>query len=185
VSKVDNHSEKKRGPGGVSGMPRRGIDRLPTLMYRSYSPLTVGETTRPGIMQPMSRRTLLPVLAATGALLVAAWFYLGTRQASDLATTNAILNAGDHLSAADARHALSLLRSAAFLNPDRMVELDRSRIAVETGHKRRAYRLATSVTDAEPMNAVAWQYVARAASNSGVVDAAFAHFAKLVAPAAR
>jgi hypothetical protein len=137
------------------------------------------------MMQLMSRRTLLPALAATGALIVAAWFYLGTRQASDLSAANAIVNAGDHLSAADARHALSLLHSAAFLNPDQTIELDRSRIAVETGHKRQAYRLATSVTDAEPMNAVAWQYVARAASNSREVDAAFAHFATLVAPAAR
>jgi predicted Zn-dependent protease len=137
------------------------------------------------MMQPMSRRTLLPALAAAGALIVAAWFYLGTRETTDLDSANAIVNAGDHLSAADARHAQSLLHSAAFLNPDRTIDLDRSRIAVETGNKRRAYRLATSVTDSEPMNAVAWQYVARAASNSGEVDAAFAHFAKLVAPAAR
>ncbi len=114
---------------------------------------------------PVSRRTLLPALAAIGALIVAAWFYLGTRQTADLASANAIVNAGDHLSAADTRHAQSLLHSAAFLNPDRMIELDRSRIALETGDRRRAYRLAISVTNAEPMNAVAWQYVARAALN--------------------
>jgi hypothetical protein len=133
----------------------------------------------------MSRRTLLPALVAVGALLVAAWFYLGTRQTADLASANAIVNAGGHLSATDARDARSLLHSAAFLNPDRTIDLDRSRLAAETGEKRRAYRLAVSVTNAEPMNAVAWQYVARAALNSREVDVAFGHFAKLVAPAAR
>jgi hypothetical protein len=137
------------------------------------------------MMEPMSRRMLLPALAAAGALIVAAWFYEGTRQTADLASANAIVNAGDHLSAADTRHALSLLRSAAFLNPDRTPDLDRSRIAVKSGDKRRAYRLAIAVTDAEPMNAVAWQYVAQAALSSREADAALRHFAALVAPAAR
>jgi hypothetical protein len=133
----------------------------------------------------MSRRLLLPALAATGAVIVAAWFFVGTRQTADLASANAIVNAGGHLSAADARQARSLLHSAAFLNPDRTIDLDRSRIALETGDRRRAYRLATSVTGAEPMNAVAWQYVARAALTSREVKVAFGHFAQLVAPAAR
>jgi hypothetical protein len=137
------------------------------------------------MIESMSRRMLLPAVAAIGALIVAAWFYLGTRQTADLASANAIVTTGGHLSAGDARHARSLLHSAAFLNPDRTIDLDRSRIALETGDKRRAYRLATSVTDAEPMNAVAWQYVARAALNSREVDAAFGRFATLVAPAAR
>ncbi len=137
------------------------------------------------MIEPMSRRTLLPALAAIGALIVAGWFYLGTRQTADLASAGAIVNAGDHLSAADTRRAVSLLNAAGFLNPDRTVALDRSRIALENGNRARAYRLAISVTDAEPMNALAWQYVARAATNSREVDAAFAHFAALVAPAAR
>jgi hypothetical protein len=137
------------------------------------------------MIEPMSRRMLLPALAAIGALIVAAWFYVGTRQTADLASANAIVNAGDHLSAADARHAQSLLHSAAFLNPDRTIDLDRSRIAIKTGHRRRAYRLAISVTNAEPMNATAWQYVAAAALNSREANAAFARFAALVAPAAR
>jgi hypothetical protein len=137
------------------------------------------------MIELMSRRTLLPALAATGALIVAAWFYLGTRQTADLASATAIVNAGDRLSAADTRHSLSLLHSAAFLNPDRTIDLDRSRIALKTGHKRRAYRLATSVTDAEPMNAVAWEYVAQAALNSRELGSALAHFAALVPAAAR
>jgi hypothetical protein len=134
----------------------------------------------------MSRRTLLPALAAIGALIVAGWFYLGTRQTADLASANAIVNsANQHLSKPQADRALALLHSAAFLNPDRSIDLDRSRIAVETGDKRRAYRLATAVTDAEPMNAAAWQYVAQAAPNSRAFDAALARFAAIVAPAAR
>jgi hypothetical protein len=134
----------------------------------------------------MSRRTLLPALAATGALIVAAWFYVGTRQTSDLAAANAIVNSADqHLSKSQADRARSLLHSAAFLNPDRTIDLDRSRIALKTGHRRQAYRLAISVTNAEPMNAAAWQYVAAAALNSREADIAFARFAALVAPAAR
>jgi hypothetical protein len=134
---------------------------------------------------PMSRRTLLPALAAIGALIVAAWFYLGTRQTADLASANAIVNAGEHLSAANARHAQSLLHSAAFLNPDRTIELDRSRIAVKTGHMRRAYRLATSVTDAEPRNALAWEYVFQSAPDQAARTIALHRIASLVPPSAR
>jgi hypothetical protein len=112
------------------------------------------------MIRPMSRRTLLPALAAIGALIVAAWFYLGTRQTNDLAAANAIVNSSDqHLSASRADRALSLLHSAALLNPDRTIDLDRSRVALKTGHRRRAYRLARAVAHAEPQNAVAWEYV--------------------------
>jgi hypothetical protein len=44
----------------------------------------------------MARRTLLPVLAAISALVVAGWFYVGTRQTSDLAAAGKITNAGVH-----------------------------------------------------------------------------------------
>jgi hypothetical protein len=137
------------------------------------------------MIEPMSRRTLLPALAAIGALIVAAWFYLGTRQTGELTSANAIVNAGDHLSAADTRHARSLLHSAAFLNPDRTIELDRSRIALKTGHPRQAYRLATSVTDAEPMNALAWEYVFQSAPNQAARTVALHRIADLVPPSAR
>jgi hypothetical protein len=118
---------------------------------------------------------LLPALAAVGALVVAAWFYVGTRQTSDLAAAGTIVNAGDHLSAADARRARSLLDSAAFLNPDKTVDLDRSRLALHRGDRRLAYRIATSVTRAEPMNATAWGYVYQAAPNRAARQAAIAH----------
>lgn len=137
------------------------------------------------MMDTMSRRTILPALAATGALLVAAWFYLGTRETGELTSANAIVNTGDHLSAADARHARSLLHSAAFLNPDRTIELDRSRIAVKTGHMHQAYRLATSVTDAEPMNALAWEYVFQSAPDQAARTVALHRIARLVPPSAR
>ena len=39
--------------------------------------------------------------------------------------------------------------------------------------------------DAEPMNAVAWEYVAQAALNSRELGSALAHFAALVPAAAR
>jgi hypothetical protein len=130
----------------------------------------------------MSRRLLLPALAATGAVIVAAWFFVGTRQTADLASANAVVNAGDHLSAADTRHARSLLHSAAFLNPDRTINLDRSRIALKTGHRRLAYRLATSVTHAEPMSVLAWEYVFQAAPNQAARDVAARRVNHLVPP---
>jgi hypothetical protein len=112
---------------------------------------------------------LLPALAATGALLVAAWFFLGTRQTSDLAAANAIVNSSDqHLSESQADRALSLLRSAAVLNPDRTIDLDRSRVALKIGHRRRAYRLARAVADAEPQNAVAWEYVFQSTNDPAI-----------------
>jgi hypothetical protein len=128
---------------------------------------------------------LLPVLAAIGALLVAGWFYVGTRQTSDLAAAGRIVNAGDHLSPADARRARSLLHSAAFLNPDRTVALYRSRIALKTGHHRLAYRLASSVTRAEPMNVLAWEYVFQAAPNQAVRNVVLRRVAKLLPPKSR
>ena len=128
----------------------------------------------------MSRRLLLPGLAAIGALVVAAWFYVGTRQTSDLAAAGKIVNSGDHLSAADARRARSLLHSAAFLNPDRTVVLDRSRIALKTRHRALAYRLATSVTRAEPMSVLAWDYVFQAAPDQAARNVALGRVAKLV-----
>lgn len=123
----------------------------------------------------MTGRTLLTATAAIGALVVAGWFYVGTRQTSDLAVAGKIVNTGGHLSAADARRTRSLLHSAAFLNPDRTVDLYRSRLALHRGDRRLAYRLATSVTDAEPMNATAWGYVFQAAPNRAIRDNAIRH----------
>jgi hypothetical protein len=135
------------------------------------------------MIEPMSRRTLLPALAAIGALIVAAWFYVGTRQTSDLAAANAIVNSSDqHLSQAQADHALSLLHSAAFLNPNRTVDLDRSRVAVKTGDLPRAYRLARAVADAEPQNAVAWEYVFQSTNDPAIRHQAAVRIGRLVPP---
>jgi hypothetical protein len=134
----------------------------------------------------MTRRTVLPALAAIGALVVAAWFYVGTRQTSDLAGAGAIANAaGSHLSAADARRARSLLHSAAFLNPDRQVDLVRSRVALKSGDQPLAYRLASSVTRAEPMNALAWEYAFQSAPNQAARNVALHRIAALLPPSVR
>jgi hypothetical protein len=135
---------------------------------------------------PVSRRTLLPALAAIGALIVAAWFYLGTRQTSNLAGANAIANSSDqHLSRARADRALSLLHSAGLLNPDRTIDLDRSRVALKTGHMRRAYRLARAVADAEPQNAVAWEYVFQSTNDPTIRHRVEARIDRLVPPESR
>jgi hypothetical protein len=132
-------------------------------------------------MERMSRTTVLPVLAAIGALVVAGWFYVGTRQTSDLAAAGKIANAaGDHLSAADARRVRSLLDSAAFLNPNRQVALDRSRVALKRGDRALAYRLASSVTRAEPMNALAWEYAFQSAPNPAARNEAVRRVDRLV-----
>jgi hypothetical protein len=134
----------------------------------------------------MSVRTLLPALAAAGALIVAAWFYVGTRQTADQTAAGKIANAaGNHLSAADARRARSLLDSAAFLNPDRQIDLVRSRVALKRGHPQQAYRLASSVTRAEPLNALAWEYAFQSAPTAAQRTIALHKVASLLPPAAR
>ena len=105
------------------------------------------------------------------ALIVAAWFAIGTRQAVDTDRAAAIVSGSAHLSRGQARQADSLLRAAAFLNPDTHVQLLRSQVALARGDKPLAHRLAASVTRSEPMNAEAWVALARSSSRAGFLQA--------------
>ncbi len=115
------------------------------------------------------------------ALGVAAWFAVGIRQAVSTDRASAIITASGTLKPGQARHAESLLSAAAFLNPDRQVNLLRSQAALEQGDLSRARRLAVTVTRNEPLNAEAWAQLARA-SRSAAFAAALRHVTELVPP---
>lgn len=99
-------------------------------------------------------------IAAIIALAAIAWFLLGARQAHDTTRAAAILAAGSHLSAAQARTVGSLLRSAGQLNPDQTVDTLRAQQQAERGDRRAATAILLGVVHSEPMNAQAWEQLA-------------------------
>jgi predicted Zn-dependent protease len=104
------------------------------------------------------------------AVLVCAWFVLGSRQAHDLDTATAIVDASSAPSAQEAARARSLLSSASTLNPDRQVEIERGMLALARGHSARAISILEGVTRAEPMNLVAWVDLAQAAYGTAKIE---------------
>ena len=108
------------------------------------------------------RSTVVRLLVVGSALLVAAWFAVGVRQAIDTNRAAAILQSSARLTPARARTADRLLRVASFLNPDRQVQLLRSQAALAAGDRATARRLAAEVTRLEPLNAAAWYQLVRA-----------------------
>ena len=132
-------------------------------------------------MSAPTRSAAARILIVICALLVAAWFAVGARQALDTSRAAAIAGSSARLDAAQARRADSLLRDAAFLNPDHEVQLLRAQVALAHGERARARQLAASVTRAEPQNAQAWVLLARASSRAGFFRA-LKHVAALVPP---
>ena len=120
------------------------------------------------------------------ALVVTAWFALGVRQAIETSDAGAIVAAGARLSPARAQHAAQLLRSAAFLNPDRQVDVLRAR--ADLGRDRRAVARAIleRVVASEPDNLEAWIWLARSSVGDlrGFYAAAF-RIRQLVPPVPR
>lgn len=114
------------------------------------------------------------------ALLLAAWFGLGAHQAIDTSRATAVLSAGNSISRARAASVSSLLNGASVLNPDRQVALLRGALALERGHPRRAQRLISQVTRAEPQNLDAWLSLAHAATDDpALFDQALIHVRRL------
>jgi predicted Zn-dependent protease len=109
-----------------------------------------------------ARPTIVRLTLAAAALLVAAWFALGLRQAIATDRASAIVQSSATLTPARARRAEQLLREASFLNPDSEVQLLRSQVAMATGDRATARRLAAQVTRREPLNAAAWYQLVRA-----------------------
>ena len=95
------------------------------------------------------------------AVVLAAWFALGVRQARDTAQAAAIVS-NSPLSPAEARHASGLLDAASFLNPDREVDVLRARVDLGLGDKRGARAILKRVVSDERSYFEAWIWLARA-----------------------
>jgi hypothetical protein len=113
------------------------------------------------------RRLGTPSLAGLALLAVvgAAWFALGIRQADGLARAATILGSTRRqLTPGQVAEVRSALAEAAPLDPDRSVELDRSLLELDRGRQAAALRTAERVARSEPQNIRAWIDVALASS---------------------
>ncbi len=100
------------------------------------------------------------------ALAVCAWFGFGIHQAHDLAAAQAIVSAGNTLSATQANRASASLSGARTLNPDREVDIVHAEVDIERRELGAARRILLGVTRAEPRNIEAWLWLAKASSNN-------------------
>jgi predicted Zn-dependent protease len=100
------------------------------------------------------------------ALVVAAWFALGVRQAVNTTRATALITGPGQLTPARGHDARSLLDSAATLNPDRTVNLLRGELALAQNHNASAQRILLALTHSEPQNLDAWVQLAYAAARN-------------------
>ncbi len=119
------------------------------------------------------------VAAISAAVLVCAWFALGTRQAVDTTRAGAIVNHVNMLTRPQAAHVQALLSSASVLNPDRQVDILRGIVAQERNDPRHALAIFERVARAEPMNLTAWVYVAQTGYGSPVLKHAVEEIGRL------
>lgn len=110
--------------------------------------------------------TVWRVVLVAVAVVVAAWFALGIRQAVNTARATALITGQSRLTAAQARHARSLLDSASTLNPDRTVNLLRGELALAENHNASAQRILLALVHSEPKNLDAWVRLAYAAARN-------------------
>ena len=111
------------------------------------------------------------------AVLVAAWFLVGARQAHELDTaTNLIADhAGNTTRGSD--RTLALLRSADFLLPGEQADLLRAQLALERREYAKARRLIGRATGSEPQDENAWiealdlALIDRSQENAGEITA--------------
>ena len=95
------------------------------------------------------------------ALVAAGWYVVGIRQAEDTGRASALVSGGTRLSAAQASRASALLDSAAFLNPDREVDVLRAQLERDQGNLGGARAILDRVVLKEPDNLDAWIWLAR------------------------
>jgi hypothetical protein len=100
------------------------------------------------------------------AVLIAGWFALGVRQATDISAATSSVSSGRHLSSGDARRIRGLLNSAAVLNPDATVDLLRAQLDRDQGDLRAARRILEGVVAREPDNVAAWYALGLSADGS-------------------
>jgi predicted Zn-dependent protease len=98
------------------------------------------------------------------ALMMAAWFALGIRQAQDTNRASALVSPGARLTASQARKASDLLDAAGFLNPDRQVEVLRAELRADQGDLSGARSILKGVVRTEPQNLAAWLALARSSA---------------------
>lgn len=127
------------------------------------------------------RSTYARVLVALAAAAAVAWFALLAVQ-SHATDAAAPLAGRAHLSAAEARHADSLLDTAAILYPGQEVVLLRAKVAFAAGDVMRARRLAAAATRAEPGNPEAWLERTDVSHGTPELAPAFRHLVSLVPP---
>ena len=94
--------------------------------------------------------------AALAAIVVAAWFGLGVRQAASTEHAQRLLDTHLTLTAAQAARAGTLLDRAGTLNPDGRVEVLRAQLAAETGRQDRARAILGRLVRDHPDDAEAW-----------------------------
>ncbi|HEY2317553.1 MAG TPA: hypothetical protein VGH67_04600 [Solirubrobacteraceae bacterium] len=99
-------------------------------------------------------RLLRPALLAL-ALAACAWFALGIRQSHEIDQAENTIAAA-HPAAGQLRAAGQRLRAAAFLNPDRAVDIDRGRLDLKQHRPAQARRILAGVVADEPQNLDAW-----------------------------
>ncbi|MBV9193484.1 MAG: hypothetical protein JO168_05015 [Solirubrobacterales bacterium] len=122
---------------------------------------------------------LLRAAVAVLALVVCAWFALGARQAHELSAAGNLITTPGALTRPQAAHAEAMLRAAATLNPDSQVDVLRGRLALTQGQRARATNLFTRVAEREPMNVVAWYWLAQDPQSYGAWLVALARVAQL------
>jgi hypothetical protein len=111
------------------------------------------------------------------ALAVTAWFALLAVQSHATDSATRIIDS-PRLTAAQARHARTLLDTASVLNPDQSIVLLRSQLAAARGQTALARRLAGDATRSEPGNPEAWLQLTRVSTGTPAA-VALQHLARL------
>lgn len=131
----------------------------------------------------MQRRTVIRAVGLVVALVACAGYVLGIRQTHDLNTATSLIGASSTIHGSAARRAAALLHTAGELNPDRMVDLERSQLALHEGDGARARAIALAVTRAEPRNIDAWlAYGSASSGDRRAFTFAFRHLQQLAPP---
>jgi predicted Zn-dependent protease len=97
------------------------------------------------------------------AVVVGAWFVLSARQAHEINRATSVIDQGSGAGRARLAGAGRELDAAAFLNPDRSVQILRGRLALSQGHPGKARRVLDGVVSAEPQNLEGWIWLVGAA----------------------
>jgi len=98
--------------------------------------------------------------AVVAALVVAAWFGLGVRQAAGTDAARADVSRLERPTAAQARATRDALDRAGTLNPDLGVEVLRARFALQEGRRADARRILEDVVRREPDGLDGWAALA-------------------------